>query len=155
MKRPLMLAERARVVALEPGVIWVETLSQSGCGSCAENGECGTGLLQRYLQTSQYLRIEIDQNADRSYQIGSELELGLDEGVMVRGSLLLYVMPLIGLLFGAGLGYNLEGEASSVLLGLLGMALAGVAVRWHANRNRFNPDYHPVILDQSVILSRN
>lgn len=150
-----MLAERAKVVAVEPGVIWVETLSQSGCGSCAENGECGTGLLQRYLQTSQYLRIEIGEDDGASYQVGSELELGLDEGVMVRGSMLLYVLPLFGLLLGAGLGYNLGGEASSVLLGVLGMLVAGVAVRLHANKNRFNPDYHPVILDQSAILSRN
>lgn len=150
-----MLAERARIVAIEPGVVWVETLAQSGCGSCAENGECGTGLLQRYLQTSQYLRIEVGEGAESNYEIDSELELGLDEGVMVRGSLLLYVLPLIGLLLGAGLGYQMAGELSSIFAGLLGMVVAGVAVRWHANKNRFNPDYHPVILDQSAILSRS
>lgn len=150
-----MLAEKARVVALEPGIIWVETQAQSGCGSCAENSECGTGLLQKYLQTSQYLRIEVSNGDEARYQIGSELELGLDEGVMVRGSLLLYLLPLIGLLVGSGVGYNLGGELSSIVAGILGMFGSAAAVRWHANRNRFNPDYHPVILDQSAILSRH
>lgn len=150
-----MLAERARIVAIEPGVIWVETLAQSGCGSCAEKGECGTGLLQRYLQTTRYLRVEVKPGDEATYQVGSELELGLDEGVMVRGSMLLYLLPLLGLLAGAGLGYQLAGELLSVVLGVSGMALAGLGVRWHAERNRFNPDYHPVVLDHSAILSRN
>ena len=149
-----MLAERARIVAVEPGVLWVETLVQSACGSCAENGECGTGLLQRYLQTTQYLRIAVKSGEEAGYRIGDELELGLDEGVMVRGSLVLYLVPLLGLLVGAGLGYQ-GGEFLSILFGGAGMLAAACAVRWHANRNRFNPDYHPVILDRSAILSRS
>jgi hypothetical protein len=62
---------------------------------------------------------------------------------------------LVGLIAGAGLGYQWGGDLASVGLGVLGILLAGLGVRWHADRNRFNPNYHPVILDQSAILSRS
>ena len=149
-----MLAEKARVVALEPDAIWVETLSKSSCGSCAEKQHCGTGLLGRYLQGSSFLRIHVGERMENRYAVGDELELGLDESVVVRGSMTLYLLPLAGLLVGAGAGAGLGSEALSILLGGAGLVLAGLGLRWHAWKNRLNPAYNPVILEESVILSR-
>ncbi len=150
-----MLAEKARVVALEEGALWVETQAQSSCGSCAGNQDCGTGLLQRYLQTSRFLRINLPDSSQARYRIGDELELGLDESVMVRGSIQLYILPLLGLLAGAALGASLGGELLSILGGLVGLLGSGLALRWFAWKHRFNPDYHPVILEESAIVSRS
>ena len=44
-----MLIETGRVVAVEANeeALWVETIRQSTCGSCAANKGCGHGLLNR------------------------------------------------------------------------------------------------------------
>ena len=43
-----MLVETGRVVAVEEDSLWVETIRQSTCGSCAAQKGCGHGLLNRY-----------------------------------------------------------------------------------------------------------
>jgi len=40
-----MLTETARVVALDSDAVWVETLRQTSCGSCAARSGCGHGML--------------------------------------------------------------------------------------------------------------
>ncbi len=42
-----MIEEQGRVVATEPGAVWVETVRRSTCSSCSANAGCGQGLMQR------------------------------------------------------------------------------------------------------------
>ncbi len=151
-----MLVEMGRIAAIDDQGLWIETFTKSGCGSCAENAKCGTGLLERYFAGgSRYLLVRLDAGDRLSYQVGDEVQLGLDEQVLLRGSFLVYLVPLGGLLLGAMLGFYAAGEMASILAGLGGMITGGVLVRWHAWRNRFNRNYNPVILDQSSILARS
>ncbi|MBF2948649.1 transcriptional regulator, partial [Pseudomonas aeruginosa] len=36
-----MIEEQGRVVATEPGAVWVETVCRSTCSSCSANAGCG------------------------------------------------------------------------------------------------------------------
>jgi sigma-E factor negative regulatory protein RseC len=149
-----MLIEQARIVAKDSDALWVETLAHSACGDCSAKSGCGTGLLERYLRTTQYLRIQLDSRSLNQYKLGDEIKLGMEESVVVRGSLLIYVIPLIGLLFGSGVGYQ-WGEPGSIVGGIAGLVLGGILVRWHAWKNRLNRHYNPVVLDESAILARS
>ena len=42
-----MLTETGRVVAVDADGVWVETIRQSTCGSCAAQKGCGHGLMNR------------------------------------------------------------------------------------------------------------
>ena len=44
---PTLVEERARVVALGPGLAWVETERRSACGSCPSSIGCATPVLGR------------------------------------------------------------------------------------------------------------
>ena len=42
-----MIEEPGRVVAVEEGAVWVQTLRKSTCSSCSANAGCGQGLLDK------------------------------------------------------------------------------------------------------------
>ena len=53
-----MLVETGRVVAVDPDGVWVETIRQSTCGSCAAQQGCGHSLLNRISDGKRsYIRV--------------------------------------------------------------------------------------------------
>ena len=53
-----MLTETGRVVALEQDSLWVETIRQSTCGSCAVQKGCGHGLINQISDGSRsFIRV--------------------------------------------------------------------------------------------------
>ena len=42
-----MIEEQGRVVALEPGAVWVETRRKSTCSGCSARNGCGQGLMDQ------------------------------------------------------------------------------------------------------------
>ena len=77
--------------------------------------------------------------------VGDSVVVGLDEGLLQRGSLLLYALPLGGLLLGALLGerlflrLGLATELGAVLAGLLGLIGALLFVRRTSQHGRGHP----------------
>ncbi len=119
-----MIEENARVVSTEGEYAWVETERRSSCGSCSAKG-CGTGALSKILgRRIQRLQV-LNPIAAKP---GDEVVLGIREQVLLKGSLAVYIVPLIAMLAGALLGEALapqwgsDPEGLSALLGLLGLA---------------------------------
>lgn len=119
-----MIEETALVVETEGEYAWVETQRRSSCGSCSVKG-CGTGALSKILgKRSQRLRVLNPVDA----KPGEEVVLGIREQDLLKGSLAVYIVPLLMMLAGALLGEALapqwgsDTEALSLLLGLLGLA---------------------------------
>jgi sigma-E factor negative regulatory protein RseC len=77
---------------------------------------------------------------------GDQVIVGLDERRLQRGSLLLYALPLLGLLFGAIVGeagsplVGVPAELGAVLVGLLGLVAALTIVRRVAVKDTENGD---------------
>ena len=127
-----MIEEKARVVALDGKIAEVVAERHTACGSCSAKTGCGTSLLATWLPNRRLvLRVRNDIDA----QIGDTVILGLEEGRFQKGSLLLYALPLGGLLLGAIGGerlfflLGLSSELGSVLFGLLGLTGALIAVK--------------------------
>lgn len=121
-----MLEARARVVAVENGLAWVERPRQSACGSCATKGHCGTALLGDALVGGQVSRIAVRDTL--GVQAGDEVILGLPEEGMLRASLLLYGLPLLGLVGGLAL-FQPAGEGWALFAGMLGLTAGLVLLR--------------------------
>jgi sigma-E factor negative regulatory protein RseC len=144
-----MLTENGRVVALEKDGLWVETLRKSTCGSCAVRKGCGHGLLNRMADGKRGLIRVLpgDQSID-DIRINDEVRIGIPEEVILRGSLVAYVLPLLAMLVGASAAVNwLPGDSDlPALLGAsAGLGLGFLCVRWHGSRHRLDPAYQPVL----------
>lgn len=84
-----------------------------------------------------------------SLQPGDEVIVGLADGVLLRGALLAYLLPLALLLAGALLGeaaFAGAGEEPVILSGALGLGLGFLAVRMMSRRLRDDARFQPVIL---------
>lgn len=133
-----MIEEQARVVRVIDGVAEIVTQRRGSCGSCAARQGCGTSLLAAWLPQRQ-LSFHIVNDIDA--RVGDLVVVGLDERLLQRGSLLLYAVPLAGLLTGAITGERLlpqfgwSSELGAVLLGLLGLTVSfGLVRRFAAGR---------------------
>ena len=146
-----MLVETGRVVAVEQDSLWVETIRQSTCGSCAARKGCGHGLLNRYADGRRgYIRVLPDDSGNMDCAVDDQVRISIPEEVILRGSLVVYILPLLCTLGGALLGASLV-DSGSDLLTVLG-AFAGFAVgfglvRWHAARHRNDPSLQPTFLE--------
>lgn len=103
-----MTVEKARVIAVEPatglehGALWVETFQQSTCGSCEVKGACGQGVLGKWLgRGSHCIRVLCDKGQADLFAVGQWVEIGVPDGVVLKASLMMYILPLFGLLAGA------------------------------------------------------
>lgn len=144
-----MIEESARVVTVEAGFAWVETRRGGACGACGARAGCGTATLERYLGRRRTRVRAVDEVGVRP---GDEVVVGLPEGALVKGSLAVYLVPLLGL-FGAGAVAETLSVAAGwetelpVLVGALAGGGAALAwVRAFSRRIAADTEYHPAVL---------
>lgn len=140
-----MIEERGKVLSIESGAVWVETIRQSTCGSCQARAGCGQALLQRLGSgaRSGFIRVLSDQ----PLAVGDEVIIGLPEDAVLKASALMYVLPLLMLFMFALIG-DLVGLAEPwlILVAAVGLAAGFVTAGWYTRRARSNPVYHPRVL---------
>ena len=146
-----MLVETGRVVATDPEGLWVETIRQSTCGTCAAQKGCGHGILNRLGSgRSAYIRVLWGTRADGDCAIDDEVRISIPEEVILRGSLIVYMLPLMCMLAGAAGAVNLMPESRdwpAMIGALLGFATGMALVRWHAWHHRDDQGLQPTLLD--------
>ncbi|MDM9653117.1 SoxR reducing system RseC family protein [Pseudomonas wenzhouensis] len=140
-----MIEEQGRVVALESGAVWVETLRKSTCSSCSANAACGQGLMDRLGVGRQ--RGYVRALTQAQLAVGDTVIIGVREDLLVRSSILVYLLPLLGLFAAALLAEGLMLPESLVIVaGQSGLLLSWLLVRWRAARVAENPALQPVVL---------
>lgn len=140
-----MLEERGRVVAVEAGVVWVETQRRGSCGQCAAQASCGTSVWQQALRPRAH-HLQARTGALQP-ALGDWVVLGVADGVVLAGALVLYLVPLAALLLGAGLGEWLGGrEGTSILGAVAGLGLGLGVVRWRSRWEAGRAERQPVVL---------
>lgn len=144
-----MIEETACVVAVDPQGVWVETQRQSACGQCAARKGCGTAVLGKALGKKRS-RVQVANPGQTPVRVGDQVLIGIDESALVRGSLAVYLVPLLSLflfgVLGQALGRQLLMESSeglSIVFSLLGLLLGFLWARRYARGDR---RYQPVIL---------
>ena len=140
-----MIEEQGRVVAVEAGAVWVETLRRSTCSSCSANAGCGQGLMEKLGVGRQ--RGLVRALCDLQLQVGDAVVIGVREELLVRGSLLVYLLPLLCLFAAAVLAqqWGLT-EPLVILAGFAGLAMGWLLVRWRSRRTAHVPALQPVVV---------
>lgn len=143
-----MIEEHGRVVAVEPGTVWVETVRRGSCDACNAGRGCGQRMLER-MQTGGAARVRA--LADGPADVGDEVTIGIPEQLLLRGTLRVYLLPLLLLFAGALAGQHLgSGDATSIASGLLGLAAGFAWNRWHSHRYENDRDHQPRVLRARV-----
>ena len=140
-----MIEEVGRVVALDVGAVWVETRRKSTCSGCSARHGCGQGLMDSLGVRER--RGLIRARCDRELQVGDAVVVGIREDVLLRGAVLVYLLPLIMLMAAAMLAAQLSArEPVIILAGLGGFFVAWLFVRMRSRRSTDDPDLQPVVL---------
>lgn len=138
-------------MAVEPGALWVETIRQSTCGSCAANKGCGHGLLNRISDgRTGYVRVLSGPTGTDGCAVDDQVRISIPEQVILRGSLVVYVLPLLCMMAGAAAADLLwpgGSELASIAGAAVGLGLGFAAVRWHAWRHRQDRSLQPTLLE--------
>lgn len=141
-----MIETPARVTRIEGPSAWVVSEAPSSCGACAGKG-CGSSIFNRlwHPDTPEYQVVN-----PVGAMPGEAVVVGLPEGALLKASGAAYLVPLLALLLGAGLGQLLGrpagGEPGAIAGGLTGLLLAGIWLK----RRRHDPTGDPVILRRGV-----
>ncbi len=145
-----MLEEQGRVVGLEGEFAWIETERISACASCSVNKGCGTGAVSKYFgaRTNRVKAIN-----EVSAKVGDAVVLGLDERALVRGSLAVYIVPLLTMFVAAFFGDYLAGVFSlqssdglTVVTGLLGLVAGFIWVNYFSRKVSQDERYQPIVM---------
>jgi sigma-E factor negative regulatory protein RseC len=146
----LVIEEEGRVIRLDGDYAWVETGRKSACGACEARTGCGTAAIGKYFSARRMQMRAINQaQAD----CGDTVIIGVTESALLRSSLLLYLLPLVGLFTVALLVSQItqslapmQHEMAVVLGGAAGFVLT---LKWIARKTRGisgNQAYQPVVL---------
>lgn len=140
-----MIEEQGRVVAVEPGAVWVETVRKSTCSSCSVKAGCGQGLLDQLGVNGRRGYVRALSNLQLA--VGDAVIIGVREDLLVRGSLLVYLLPLLGLFAAAVLVEQVGlSEPWVILSAFFGFLLACYAVRWRSRVTAGDAALQPVVL---------
>ena len=119
---------RGTVLAIENGHALVQPDNPANCQACAEGRGCGGGLFARAL-TREGAPLRVENRLQVG--VGECVVLGTAGSNLLSAALLVYLMPLLALLAGAGLGQVLgDGDGPAVLGGGIGLASGFALLRF-------------------------
>ena len=142
-----MIEETGKVVAVEESTLWVETIRKAACDSCASQKGCGHSLLAKLGDGKNHVRVLNSSSDSYPFAIGDDVIIGVPEDVVVIGSMIAYLLPLISLVMFSVVGQLLWGtEGYTILSGMFGLALGFVFVRWHFLIRRDDARFQPSVI---------
>ena len=144
-----MIEETATVVKCEGEFAWVEAQRQSTCGNCAANKGCGTSVLAKVVG-KKVARMKAINKVNA--HVGDSVIVGMNEAALVKGSLAVYLLPLIFMMLFAITGnvvavqMEWKSEWVVILFAVIGLVTAGLWLRGFTRRIQHDSDFQPVIL---------
>lgn len=122
-----MIEATGIVRELEGSQALVEVQRRTACGGCASQDGCGTSVIAAWFGRRPS-RLWV--RAPTPVRVGETVVVSLPEAMLLQASLLMYLLPVLGLVGGAALGSLLAGAATGgdlpgIAGGVLGL-LAGL-----------------------------
>lgn len=125
------ITERAKVLSVdvESGALWVAAEKASACASCKAKSGCGTSVLARLGVNEVAVRaLMTRETRDLTFSEGDEVDLAVDRNAFVKVALVMYLIPLLGLISGvlASLAiFPSHNDLSVALFAVTGLMLGG------------------------------
>lgn len=138
-----MSAENGTVQRIENNWAWVLTQRKAGCDNCGHKGSCNM------IEGADHMLVRAANNARA--RVGDNVELFLSTRTRIKSLLVLYILPVVGLLIGAVSGgslsrlIGLSENLGTVLFTLAGLVLAFTLVRVLGKRMSSSEELTPVV----------
>ena len=137
-----MSAERGIVENVEAGWAWVKTKRSSACSSCASRSHCLT-------QGGDQMLVKA-QNTVRAKK-GDEVELYLSTKTKLKGTAIVYLIPVFGIFAGAfsanplSASIGMNPSLGMAVFTLTGLVLSVFLMRYLANRMDSKESLTPLV----------
>jgi sigma-E factor negative regulatory protein RseC len=150
-----MIEEQAQVVAVEGDQLILQAQTQSACGSCSAKSGCGTSLLSKVVGRK-FSRFQATNEINA--KVGDTVVVGLAEDALLKGSLVMYLIPIISM-FGFALtaDFLLQGggdaashDRSVALLAIIGLIVGAGMAKWYFSRQPNKQQFSPVVLRKII-----
>lgn len=154
-----MIEENAVVVAIDGDWVLLETQRKSVCGQCSANKGCGTATLQKVMGKR---RNQIQVLKPFPVRVGDDVVIGIDENALLKGSFMVYVIPLVLLILFGALGEIVgrqvllsNPDILTILFAGLGLFFGLIWLKTLTSRLHYKEQYQPKLLrlSRSVAVS--
>ncbi|MDF1762528.1 MAG: SoxR reducing system RseC family protein [Oleibacter sp.] len=145
--------EIVEIVEVTDDGLWVEGVQATACNSCNARTGCGqrtlssSGRLMRlWVPHKRQVSDSSDMHAASNYYVGQQVKISLPNGALAGSALMLYGLPLLGLVGGAILGNTSGSEPLSMMTGVMGLMIGFACARLVSNRSkaRWLPSIEPL-----------
>ena len=159
-----MIEEQATVVEVDSEQIVVQTLRKSSCNSCGANKACGTAVLSKAIgQKHSLVAISKTKDSQPALLPGDQVVIGINEDMLLNGSLLAYLLPLAGMIGFAlmaswlGGGLSINGELHIIFSAFVGLFAGLMLSRLYITKGQHRADFSPVLVRklQQVVAVRD
>lgn len=137
------------VIEAQGEYVWVEAERQRGCCSCSFEG-CDSAVLAKVLGKRP---VRVRALTQIPLHEGEEVIIGISENTLVKISLIVYLIPLLLMVFGAVLGdalFSGSGEGIAILSGVWGCVAGFVWLFIFSRRTQASREFQPVVLRRSI-----
>lgn len=141
-----MIVETGTVVAIESDSLWVETIQKTACEACVAQKGCGTRVLSKLTGKTNRIRVLLDRHSVDPITVGQDVDIAIPEDVIVKGSLLVYLLPVVCAVSGAWMAGS-AGDTGSMLGAICGLLAGGLVVNLHSKKTRNDLRTNPVLFD--------
>jgi len=90
-----VIEEHARVIAVQNGQLLLEAQTKASCSACAVKQGCGTSVVSKWVGRK-FTRFQAPNTVNA--RVGDEVVVGLAEEAMLKGSVLVYLLPLLAMI---------------------------------------------------------
>ena len=148
-----MIEEHIEVVEVLGDQLVLQARGQSACGSCAVSKGCGTSLLSKVVG-KKFTRFQVDNNVNAV--VGDTVVVGIHEDALLKGSLVMYILPIISMLsFAVFFDFVLPLLLQSRDLIIAGSSIAGLILgfllsKWYFQRHSNAQHFSPVVLRKII-----
>ena len=138
-----------KIVSIGKDTATVEVERMAACARCAAGKGCGAGLLSG---PSKAALLEVSLSPNSHFTHGDKVRLQLQPAHLLRATILVYGLPLAGMLLGLGAGWLISQpltDGVAVVYAIAGLAAGFTAGRWQLNRNHCLKQFIPKV--ESVV----
>lgn len=146
-----MIFETGIVVGKANSSVMVETIQKTACDSCAAQPGCGHSVLSQLTGNSVRIRALMGEFNTNEVALGQSVTIAIPDHVVVKGSLFVYLVPLLGSLTGAWTMGSFDKSVALDLMSIMGAAFGlisgGIFVRVRSQKSQAESESNPILYD--------
>ncbi len=141
-----MATEHGIVIRIDSREAWVKTVKSGSCEGCTARGACHSHSL------SDSGEVEVNAINEAGAKVGDRIVLSFQTSSLLKATFLLYVFPILFLIFGAAIGqetapyFNFNPSGFSAIIGFSFFFAAVLVIKVKANKMAKKNEYRPKII---------